>query len=377
MVVPALFKLEPKESLEELYDFEKELEELRRGYEDGRIVAVLGLRRMGKSSLLRSFLNSFSIPHVYIDARRVAVATGRATTRGFMEEVGRALAEFMRREAPLRDKLAEALRRVRGVSVGLSPVTVTLSWGRERADLISLMEAVDEVVGRAGRRLALAIDEAQELRGIGVDIPRLLAYIYDNLHNVVVFVSGSQVGLLYDVLKLDSPQSPLYGRAVFEVKMRRLRREEAVDFLKRGFQQAGIHVSQRELEEAVDSLDGIIGWLTYFGWSRVVGAKSLEEILDAAARQEAEEISRFLAKSRSEARYRAVLKAVAARPMRWSEIKRVLEAEEGAAVDDRNLTDLLHRLEKVGLLEKREGLYAIPDPVVRLAVERYISKAPA
>ncbi|MEM4493403.1 MAG: ATP-binding protein, partial [Pyrobaculum sp.] len=109
----------------------------------------------------------------------------------------------------------------------------------------------------------------------------------------------------------------------------------------------------------------------------VVGAKSLEEILDAAARQEAEEISRFLAKSRSEARYRAVLKAVAARPMRWSEIKRVLEAEEGAAVDDRNLTDLLHRLEKVGLLEKREGLYAIPDPVVRLAVERYISKAPA
>ena len=37
MVVPALFKLEPKESLEELYDFEKELEKLSRGYEGGKI----------------------------------------------------------------------------------------------------------------------------------------------------------------------------------------------------------------------------------------------------------------------------------------------------------------------------------------------------
>ncbi len=372
MVVPALFRLEPKESLEELYDFERELEELRRGYEGGRIVAVLGLRRMGKSSLLRSFLNGFSIPHVYIDARRVAVATGRATTRGLMEEVGRALAEFLRREAPLRDRLAEALRSVRGVSISLSPVAVALSWGRERADLISLLDVLDDAMGRAGRRLALAIDEVQELRGIGVDLPRLLAYIYDNLRNIVVFITGSQVGLVYDVLKLERPQSPLYGRAMLEVKMRRLSRDEALDFLKRGFRQAGVDADQRELEEAVEALDGIIGWLTYYGWSKVMRSGTLESILDAAARQEAAEISKFLAKSRGEPRYRAILKAVAARPMRWSEIKRVLEAQEGAEVDDRNLADLLHRLEKTGLLEKRDNLYAIPDPVVRLAVERYV-----
>ncbi|MEG9193863.1 MAG: hypothetical protein V6S10_00845 [Candidatus Methanoglobus sp.] len=41
--------------------------------------------------------------------------------------------------------------------------------------------------------------------------------------------------------------------------------------------------------------------------------------------REAEEIKRFLAKSRSERRYRAILKIVAEGKTRWSEIKRSLE----------------------------------------------------
>ncbi|MGC8584225.1 MAG: hypothetical protein ACP5MH_10965, partial [Thermoproteus sp.] len=52
-------------------------------------------------------------------------------------------------------------------------------------------------------------------------------------------------------------------------------------------------------------------------------------IADAAARQEAAELERFLLKSRAEERYRAILKAVALRPMRWSEIKMAVVAREG------------------------------------------------
>ncbi|WP_243674629.1 hypothetical protein [Vulcanisaeta distributa] len=45
-------------------------------YRDGRIAVILGIRRMGKSSLLRSFLNSYGIPHTLIDARRIILNEG-------------------------------------------------------------------------------------------------------------------------------------------------------------------------------------------------------------------------------------------------------------------------------------------------------------
>jgi len=372
VVVPALFKLEPKESLDELYNFEEEIKMLRLVYETGRVAAVLGLRRTGKSSLVKSFLNSFNVPHIYIDVRRAAVAAGRVTARGFAAELGRALTDLLRREDSLKGKLIRALGSISGVSVSLPTLSVSLSWGRGRADLAALLEAVNRAAEEAGRRVALAIDEVQELRWLGVGVAKLLAYIYDNLPNIVVIVTGSEVGLVHDVLRLGDPESPLYGRAVVEIKMKRLTREQALDFLRRGLSEAGMRPPERELEEAVDLLDGIIGWLTYYGWARSSGIGSLEEIADTAARQEAAELEKLLVKSRAEARYRAILKAAALRPMRWAEIKRAVEAQEGAEIDDKNFTELIRHLVKMGILEKTGEHYAIADPIVRRAVEKYL-----
>lgn len=53
-------------------------------------------------------------------------------------------------------------------------------------------------------------------------------------------VSGSQVGLLYDFLQVDDPEAPLYGRGRTEIRLTKLSKEAAEDFLERGFRQAGI-----------------------------------------------------------------------------------------------------------------------------------------
>ncbi|BDR92479.1 hypothetical protein [Vulcanisaeta souniana] len=50
-------------------------------YRDGRIAVILGLRSMGKSSLLRSFLNSYGVPHILIYARRIVTNEGRMSIR--------------------------------------------------------------------------------------------------------------------------------------------------------------------------------------------------------------------------------------------------------------------------------------------------------
>ncbi len=76
VVYQCFFDLRPKECIEELYDFRDELNKLIACYRDGRIAVILGIRRMGKSSLLRSFLNSYGIPHTLIDARRIILNEG-------------------------------------------------------------------------------------------------------------------------------------------------------------------------------------------------------------------------------------------------------------------------------------------------------------
>jgi len=185
-------------------------------------------------------------------------------------------------------------------------------------------------------------------------------------------LSGSQVGLLYDMLRVDDPTSPLYGRVIAEVRMGRLPREKAVELLLKGFAEANLEVSLEVIENAVNILDGVVGWLTYFGWSYLYGAKNLEEILDTAAKQEAEEIRRFLAKSRSEKRYRAILKIVAEGKSRWSEIKKSLELLEGIEIDDKNFNELLTRLAKAGFIEKINEVYKVPDTIMTRAILKHL-----
>jgi AAA+ ATPase superfamily predicted ATPase len=100
--------------------------------------------------------------------------------------------------------------------------------------------------------------------------------------------------------------------------------------------------------------------------------KNLEEILDTAAKQEAEEIRRFLDRSRSEKRYRAILKIVAEGKSKWSEIKKSLELIEGIEIDDKNFSELLKRLVKAGFIEKADEEYRVPDTIMTKAILKYL-----
>lgn len=368
-----LFDLAPKSSRRDLYDFEDQLEELNRLYRDARIIAVVGIRRIGKTSLILTFLNEYKIQHIYVDCRKAALSRYGASFRGFAEELSEAITKFLERNKDLTGSIRNILSSVKGVELNLPFTRVYLKWGRkDRVNVAELLEGFNALAEDEGIRLAVVFDELQELPQIGVDVPRLLAYAYDHLRNIVIIVSGSQVGLLYDALKLTDPQSPLYGRLIAEVKVPKLSRGSAVDFLRRGFEEYGIQVGDDVIEGAVDSFDGVVGWLTYFGWSYIHGMRDLAAIIDMAARQEAEEIRRFLAKTRNERRYREVLRAIAQGHLRWSEIKEAVEVEEGVEVDDKNFNEILQRLVKAGFIEKKNGLYMAVDKVTTVAIQRYL-----
>ncbi|MEO3993123.1 MAG: ATP-binding protein [Desulfurococcaceae archaeon TW002] len=368
-----LFDLAPKTSRKDLYDFVEELENLYRNYVNARLVTIVGPRRAGKTSLILTFLNEYKIPHIFVDCRTVSLSEYGVSFRSFAESLSSAINMFLSRHRSLTNKLLSFLREVKGVEIDMSVARISLRWKRkERFSVTALLEKLNTFARDENMRLALVFDELQELSSLNLDFSKLLAYTYDHLRNLVVYVSGSQVGLLYDMLGIENPDSPLYGRLVSEVKVRRLTRSESIDFLERGFSEAGVVISRYVIEDVVEKLDGLIGWLTFFGWSYVNGVRNLEEVVSAASKQEAEEVKRFLLRTRSEKRFKTILKLVSQRPMRWSELKKALEFEEGIEIDDHNFNALLQRLVKAGLIEKRDEHYAVPDPILATAIRKYI-----
>jgi hypothetical protein len=218
----------------------------------------------------------------------------------------------------------------------------------------------------------LVLDEAQELRRANYRFDYFLAYIYDHV-NMKVVISGSQVGLLYRFLRIEDPEAPLFGRPYIEVRLKRLNTQMAKQFLKRGFEQVRLEVSGNVIDEAVDAFDGIIGWLTYLGYSYIRSKEPTDRIIDKASKLSGSEVSHALnVYGVGKKRYVETLKIVASRnSSRWSEIKRALEAKLGK-IPNNVLSNILRNLVDQGLLERTNGMYEIADPILRTGILRHL-----
>ena len=120
-----LFDLEPKSRREDLYDFETELRSLISGIANDKIIVVKGLRRTGKSSLMRVALNEAGYPYVYLDVR----FAGRPRQSDLIELIRRGLEDFLVRNRPIIDRARDALSRVKWLSISVSPVRVEVRLG--------------------------------------------------------------------------------------------------------------------------------------------------------------------------------------------------------------------------------------------------------
>jgi len=78
------------------------------------------------------------------------------------------------------------------------------------------------------------------------------------------------------------------------VELKPLTKDESIDFLKKGFKHEDVDVAEGLIYEAVEAFDGIIGWLTHFGYNYVRGIESIELILDKSVNLMLTEIQHFL-----------------------------------------------------------------------------------
>lgn len=365
------FDERPKQDRADLYGRGNELSALTDGIKKGvPMILLLGLRRMGKTSLLLTALRETKIPSLCFDFRALEEKTSAS-----YEDLFRAMEENINELIEREKTLLNYLKHVKGVK--FAGIEISLSWDKkERTSIEALFRGLDKWAGDKGRKIVVALDEAQELRKLkGVRLQPVLAHVYDYLRNTTIVLTGSQVGLLYRFLQVDNPKAPLYGRSYLEIKLSCFEREAALDFLSKGFSQLGVDAPEDVLDYAVERLDGIPGWLTYFGAEAVRKGptrKTVDRVVEKSVKLTEEELGRFF-KMREIARerYSLILRKLAEGESAWGEVKRYLETKGGRTIADHVLVNLLQNLLDSGFIQKRDGKYLISDPVLTQAVRKF------
>jgi len=359
-----LFSVEPKNQKYDLFNREEDLKRLSWNIERDKMIILYGLRRIGKTSLIKTYLNTTEHYSLFVDCRKFITGNKVEKSR-FQNELLNQLEKELKR-----NKLTGLLKKI--ASVTIKGVEINLNSQKGKHSLSDILQELDTVLVKRDKRLVIVFDEAQILRLYGrggIDLLYLFAYVYDNLKNVVFILTGSEVGLLFDFLKLYDPKQPLYGRYVTEMVLKRFEENDSRNFIISGMKEIGHELSKNELDAVVSKLDGIVGYLSMFGYEyyRYNGDmdKALKKVEQLAQALVKKEIESLIKNSKN---YAYCLNAIALNMNRFSTISRFIKANFGNIYDS-TLSNILNSLQKHSIIdvhyEKRKKLYYFPDPLVQ------------
>ena len=321
-----LFSLKPKESRKELFNRNEEYEELTHLVNSGLWVAVLGKRMTGKTSLIKAFANENN--GIYVN---LMGAKG-------VEDLAKSL-------------LIESGYKVDELAIDLKIFQV--KWTKVLED--AFQHVKDKTI---------VFDEVQEISSH--HFLKVLKSVWDKYSGIRIVFSGSYVGILRKLLE-PSPTSPLYGRKPATITLKPFDRGTSKNFLITGFREhPQVNFKESEIEEAVDRLNGYVGWLTYYGNFRCERRLSHEQALEETVKEGSKiilnELNNFL-KNRRRELYIKALRTIRS-GARWSEIKRELD------INSKILNDILKNLKSAMIIEEDNGYYWIEDPITKEAVKK-------
>ncbi len=355
------FDIQPKTEKEDLFGVDAGLQTFISHLQNPstRMIVIKGLRRTGKTSLLNVALKESKVDYVKIDVREGPFYSRDEFMAFLIKKIRQKIGESY---------IDKVMKKISGVALSYKEFTAQVFFSKKE-NLSFFFETLSKELGK--RQLILAFDEAQLLKEIHFDF--ILASIFDNYKNIKLVLTGSEVGLLDNFLGKKEYQAPLYGRAYFEIESRRLNEEDAIRFLQEGSYQIHKTILFHELQDVRENLDGIIGWLTQYGYLRlnVSHEKALERIKEEGKEIVRKEFAAFLQTRKAKQRYMNIVKEIAKGNNIWTILKHNL-AKAGTKVGDSQLVFYLKELIDYGYIEKTNERYSLADPLLVLVAREYI-----
>lgn len=335
------FLIEPKSKKDDFFNYHYEYREIKEAIKRGeKIISVLGVRRAGKTSLLNVIFNETKSLKLWIDGRIVSSPK---------KEIFSAIYDIAKAGKP------KIFGKIESLNISAFGIGLDIKVASES------LQKIEKKI-KSSKQIYIFIDEAQRM-----DIKELsdvLSYFYDRFSNVSFIVSGSEVGLIEDVLGEEDSKHPLYGRHITKIIMNRLDKNRAFEFLSRGFEQANLKIKKDEIYEAIEELDGLVGWLTLYGYERgiVKNKHALKKTIEIAARIVATELTNFLKKSKNKNLYLSIIRNSTG--IKWDELRTISAKDLGEPLNPSLFTFAIKKLVKYSFLEKRNNKYYLSDPLL-------------
>jgi len=335
--------------------------------------AVLGIRRIGKTSLVKVTLNELP-DHVTLTLNLGRLGSKKSyPMETFSKLFLEGAAEFLRKYT-----FAGKVSKIIANRLGANPEDILeLNWLKisvklrefKTEDVNEIARALDSIARDNKKGLVIFIDEVQNLKKVnGFDIGSFFHDVYEWCENTVIIVSGSVIGVTEEILNQVEEEKPFYGRKFFRIKLERFDETKSEEFLRRGFEEEGIKVREEIIGEAVRLFDGIPGWLALFGRSYSYSVKhshpiDIRVVAKEAAKQVSKEFTRFLSNSNSPRRYAEIILSLSRLGNKGtlSEIRDVMNSLYKEDIGDSRLYELLKTLVAYGFVIKTgEGKYSLP-----------------
>jgi AAA+ ATPase superfamily predicted ATPase len=410
----------PIKSLEDFYDREELLKSMLSYIEKGQSYALIGFRRMGKTSILnvlqqilreRGFLTSFidlevKMERGYLDPVSFLRLYNFSILEDYFNQVGLFIKlKHLVHETPSKIVLvlSEILGRLKSSSFKVqSPIgslelhlefEKVLYENRNRIEiedmlLENILKLPENLSQEHGKRFIVFIDEFQFIRDLKAwrkGIFHTMRSIYQHQEKTTYIISGSAVGMITDIL--NSKDAPFY-MTFMPIQVKPFSQETARNYLYEGFISEGFTVTKNALDILVQNVDGIPAWLSYIGQkcifnaneqkTRTIDEKIASDVVNKMYEDSLliSEIEKDLTKLRTVTKTPRILKILeimakydATSP---SEIAQILSKQEGKPIPQSKILQLyLERLLQYGYIQKESrGKYIIADPILAQYLKR-------
>jgi AAA+ ATPase superfamily predicted ATPase len=347
--MPTLFDIPPKHDPKLLFGRERELTDLVKYLHEKRWTVLLGPRRVGKTSLAKCAIEKSGFDSIILDARE-----NTDFANNLFSSLTRQSSSF---------KLGANV----SVPANLPFISVGANFSKQ-----VLKQSLDSLLNERTRRTAILLDEAQWFSDRRTLI-MLLAHLYDYHYEAITpIITGSAVGVMKSIIE-PNHRSPLFGRPIMQMEVKKWNPSVSMGFLTEGLRQHKLSLDTELMVKTIDTLDGLPGWLTMFGYYLTAKPSDYEQALNKTLGEALKIVDDETANIGKIARgWQSHLKILTNLSSGSKSFSDLLEA---ASLTNSGLSKHLDMLQRLNYIEKKtDGRYVITDPILAELIKRRIKK---